>query len=326
MSALARRALICGISGQDGSYLAKVLLDRGYEVWGSSRDLNVNRFRNLHRLGIVESVKLIPLNTSSNESAVEVLQHIKPDAVFHLSGQSSVKLSFEQPVETLDSIAMATLRLLESIRRSGLDIRFFSAGSTECFGDTGDYVADEESAFRPGNPYAISKATAFWTVAHYRRAYGMHACTGILANHESPLRPQHFVTSKIIHAVACLALGKKVELSLGNLAIERDWGWAPEFVEAMALMLDQPVADDYIVATGTSHTLTEFLAKAFELVGRDWREHTTLNEQMMRLTDVTRVRVGISKINRHIGWKARIHMPEVIGRLLEAELERLQKC
>jgi GDPmannose 4,6-dehydratase len=325
LSAMARRALICGISGQDGSYLAKLLLDRGFEVWGSSRNVEQNRFANLHKLGIADAVRLVSLDSGDVDSVVQLLRRVKPENVFNLAGQSSVGVSFGQPVATMESVAMATFHLLEGIRVSGLDLRFFNAGSTECFGNTGDGVANEESALRPCSPYAIAKASAYWTVANYRSAYKMYSCTGLLSNHESPLRPAHFVTSKIIHTVARLALGQKVELILGNLAVERDWGWAPEFVEAIALLLEQPEAGDYIIATGTSHTLTEFVATAFELVGRDWREHTTVNEHLIRPTDVATIKVDVSKIATHVGWKARWHMKEVIGILLEKEMERIRQ-
>jgi GDPmannose 4,6-dehydratase len=321
---MARRALICGISGQDGSYLAKLLLDRGYEVWGGSRSMEPSRFTNLHRLGIAGEVRLVPFEGASVGGVVHMLRQARPDSVFNLAGQSSVGLSFEHPVETMKSIAMATFHLLEGIRVSELSLRFFNAGSTECFGNTGNNVANEETELRPASPYAIAKASAYWTVMNYRSAYKIYACTGILANHESPLRPAHFVTSKIIHAVAQLALGRKAELTLGNLAVERDWGWAPEFVEAIALLLEQPEAEDYIIATGVSHTLTEFVSTAFELVARDWREHTIIEERLIRPTDVETIKVNPSKIARRVGWKARLHMAKVIGKLLESEMEQIR--
>ena len=204
---MGKRALICGISGQDGAYLARLLLDRGYEVWGSSRDAELTAFNNLRRLGIYDSVRLVSLNLRDVGSVIGLLRRSRPDRVFSLAGQSSVGLSFEQPVETIESIALGALTLLEAIRLSDLDIRLYNAGSTECFGDTGDEVANEGTQFHPRSPYAVAKASAFWAVANYREAYGMYACTGILSNHDSPLRPRRFVTRKIIHAAASLALG-----------------------------------------------------------------------------------------------------------------------
>jgi GDPmannose 4,6-dehydratase len=322
---MGKRALICGISGQDGTYLAKLLLDRGYEVWGSSRDAELTPFNNLRQLGIYNSVQLISLNLRDTGSIIGLLRRIRPDEVFSLAGQSSVGLSFEQPVETIESIALGTLSLLEAIRLSDLEIRFYNAGSTECFGDTKNGVANEGTQFHPRSPYAVAKASAYWTVANYREAYGMFVCTGILSNHDSPLRPRRFVTSKIIHAVASLALGKDVRISLGNLDIERDWGWAPEYVEAIAMMLEQPIAEDYIIATGQSHTLTQFVETAFELIGRDWTAHVMIDEHLMRPTDILWNKVDPSKAANQLGWKARNGMKEVINMMLESEMRNLRE-
>lgn len=322
---MVKRALICGISGQDGTYLAKLLLDRGYEVWGSSRDAELTSFNNLRRLGIYDSVRLISLNLRDTGSIIGVLRRIRPNEVFSLAGQSSVGLSFEQPVETIESIALGTLSLLDAIRLSDLDIRFYNAGSTECFGDTGGQVANEETQFHPRSPYAVAKASAYWTVANYREAYGMFACTGILSNHDSPLRPKRFVTSKVIHAVASLALGKDFRISLGNLNIERDWGWAPEYVEAIAMMLEQPRAEDYIIATGQSYTLTQFVETAYRLINKDWTAHVSIADHLMRPTDILWNKVDPSKAARQLGWKAKNAMNEVISMMLESEIKHLRE-
>jgi GDPmannose 4,6-dehydratase len=321
---MGKRALICGISGQDGTYLAKLLLDRGYEVWGSSRDAELATFANLRRLGIYESLQLVSLNLRDVGSVLGLLRKVRPDEIFSIAGQSSVGLSFEQPVETIESIAIGTLNLLEAIRLSDLDIRLYNAGSTECFGDTGDTVANECSPLHPCSPYAVAKASAFWTVANYRQAYGMFACTGILSNHDSPLRPRRFVTRKIVHAVASLAMGRDMRLSLGKLSIERDWGWAPEYVEAIAAMLTQSAPADYIIATGSSHTLQEFMETAFELVGKDWRSYVTIDEHLMRPTDILRNKVDPSRAAKYLGWKAKSGMREVIGMMLDAEIANLR--
>jgi len=320
---MGKRALICGISGQDGTYLAQLLLDRGYEVWGSSRDAELASFENLRRYGIYESVRLVSLNLRDVGSVLGLLRRIRPDAIYSLAGQSSVGLSFEQPVETIESIALGALSLLEAIRLSNLDIRLYNAGSTECFGDTGDSVANEESPLNPRSPYAVAKASAYWTVANYREAYGMYACTGILSNHDSPLRPRRFVTRKIVHAVASLALGRDIRLTLGNLNIERDWGWAPEYVEAIAAMLNQPSPDDYIIATGTSHTLLEFVETAFELAGKDWQDYATIDERLLRPTDIMRNKVDPSKAADCLGWKAKSGMKQIVSMMLESELNEL---
>jgi GDPmannose 4,6-dehydratase len=322
---MARRALICGISGQDGTYLTKLLLDRGYDVWGSSRDAELATFDNLRRIGVFDSVQLVSLNLRDTSSVLGLLRRVRPDEIFSLAGQSSVGLSFEQPVETIESIALGALSLLEAIRLSDLDIRLYNAGSTECFGDTGDSIANEKSPFNPCSPYAVAKSSAYWTVANYRQAYGMYACTGILSNHDSPLRPRRFVTRKIIHAVASLTLGRDIRLSLGNLNIERDWGWAPEYVEAIAAMLDQPVPADYIIATGSSHTLQEFMETAFELVGKDWRAYVTIDEHLMRPTDIMRNKVDPSKAANCLGWKAKYGMKQVVSMMLEAEMANLRQ-
>jgi GDPmannose 4,6-dehydratase len=322
---MAKRALICGISGQDGTYLAKLLLDRDYEVWGSSRDAELTAFSNLRRLGIYDSVRLVSLNLRDTGSVIGLLRRIRPDEVFSLAGQSSVGLSFEQPVETIESIALGTLSLLEAIRLSDLDIRLYNAGSTECFGDTGNSVATEGTQFHPRSPYAVAKASAYWTVANYREAYGMYVCTGILSNHDSPLRPRRFVTSKIIHAVASIALGRDVRISLGNLNIERDWGWAPEYVEAIAMMLEQPKAEDYIIATGQSHTLTQFVESAFDLIGKDWTTYVSIDQHLMRPTDILWNKVDPAKAANRIGWKAKNGMKEVISMMLESEMRHLRE-
>jgi len=321
---MSKRALICGISGQDGTYLAKLLLERGYEVWGSSRDAERTAFDNALQIGIYDSLRLVSLNLRDAGNVIALLQRIRPNEVFSLAGQSSVGLSFEQPVETIESVALGTLTLLEAIRLTDPDIRFFNAGSTECFGDTGTEIANEDTRFNPRSPYAVAKASAHWTVANYREAYGMFACTGIESNHDSPLRPMRFVTRKIIHAVALLAVGTDMKLSLGNLDIERDWGWAPEYVQAIAMMLEQPSPEDCIIATGQSHTLSEFVKTAFELIGKDWRVYVEQDQGLMRPADIRRNKVDPSKASARLGWKAMKGMKEVIGMMLDAEIKSLR--
>lgn len=322
---MTKRALICGISGQDGAYLAQLLLNKGYEVWGSSRDAEMHSFSNLRSLGIYERVRLVSLNTSDLGSILVLLRQVQPGEIYSLAGQSSVGLSYEQPIETMQSIAQGTLNFLEAIRLSGHEIRFYNAGSTECFGDTGDSRATEESPLRPRSPYAVAKASAFWTVQTYREAYEMYACTGILSNHESPLRPRRFVTRKIIHAVAALALGKDVRLSLGNLNIERDWGWAPDYVEAIALMLERPTPADFLIGTGRSHTLTEFVETAYRLIGKDWQDFVTLDPYLIRPTDITYSKVDVTKAERELGWRPSHYMHDVIAAMLQAEIQSIRE-
>lgn len=219
-----KKALICGVSGQDGAYLAKLLLDRGYEVCGTSRDAQMSSFGNLARLGIRDRVKLESMSLNDFRSVLQVLAKIEPDEVYNLAGQSSVGLSFEQPVETLESIATGTLNLLEAIRFTGGKIKLYNASSSECFGDTGGSAADENTPFRPRSPYAVAKATAFWEVANYREAYNLFACSGILFNHESSLRPERFVTQKIVSVVCRIAAGSSEKLHLGNISVQRGLG------------------------------------------------------------------------------------------------------
>ena len=248
-----KRALISGISGQDGAYLAKLLLDKGYEVFGSSRDAQMANFSNLKRLGIYDHIGFESMALNDFRSVLQTLAKVNPDELYNLAGQSSVGLSFQQPVETLESISVGTLNLLEAIRFIKLPVKFYNACSSECFGDTGGLAAIETTPFKPRSPYAVAKAAAFWELANYREAYGLFACSGILFNHESPLRPERFVTRKIVAAACRIAGGSKEKLRLGNISIARDWGWAPEYVEAMWLMLQQEQPDDYVIATGETN-------------------------------------------------------------------------
>src|SRR5206468_6238826 len=242
------RALICGVSGQDGAYLAQLLLSKGYEVYGTSRDASVRNFDGLVSLGIAEQVQLVSMALNDFRSVLQVLRNVEPDEIYNLAGQSSVGLSFEQPVETMESVAVGTLNLLEAIRFQSKPVKFYNAGSSECYGDLGDMAADETTPFRPRSPYAVAKSAAYWEVANYREAYGLHACSGILFNHESPLRPERFVTKKIVCSACRIRAGRQNAVKLGNLAIQRDWGWAPEYVEAMWRILQQSKADDFVVA------------------------------------------------------------------------------
>lgn len=311
-----KQALICGVSGQDGAYLAQLLLNKGYAVCGTSRDAQMSSFQNLVKLGIRDRVKLESMALNDFRSVLQVLKKIQPDEIYNLAGQSSVGLSFEQPVETLESVATGTLNLLEAIRFIGAPIKLYSAGSGECFGDTGEQAADEMTPFRPRSPYAVAKATAFWEVANYREAYGLFACSGILFNHESTLRPERFVTQKIIAAARRIANGDRTPLYLGNLEVKRDWGWAPEYVEAMYLMLQQEQPEDYVIATGGSYTLEAFVSEAFAAVGLDWRSHVKIETSLFRPTDLS---VGLgnpTKAKLKLGWQAQYQMPDVVKMML----------
>jgi len=319
-----KRALVTGVSGQDGAYLAKYLLDRGYEVWGTSRDAQVASFRNLDRLKIKERVHLESLAVNDFRSVLQVLAKIQPDEIYNLGGQTSVSLSFQQPVETLESISVSTLNFLECIRFIGQPIRFYNAGSSECFGDLNGAPGNELSPFRPRSPYAVAKATAFWQVANYREAYGLYACSGILFNHESPLRPERFVTKKIALTAARIARGLQQELILGNTAVWRDWGWAPEYVEAMHAMLQLEKPEDFVIATGHSCSLQEFVEIAFHYVGLDPAQYVKRDQSLFRPTEIEVGRGDASKAATILKWQAKIKMPDVARLLVTDCLEQLE--
>jgi GDPmannose 4,6-dehydratase len=316
---LSKRALICGVSGQDGSYLAKLLLEKGYEVFGTSRDAQISSFRNLRTLGVYPDVQRESMAVRDFRSVLQALRKTDPDEVYNLAGQSSVGLSFQQPVETLESISLGTLNLLEAIRFIDKPIRFYNAASSESFGDTGGAAANESTPFRPRSPYAVAKAAAFWEVANYREAYGLYACSGILYNHESPLRPHRFVTRKIVASAVALSRGSGDKLRLGNLDIERDWGWAPEYVDAMWRMLQQQSADDYVIATGEVNPLSRFVEIAFEEVGLDWKEHVVQDPAFLRPTDLSRGFGDPSRAAEKLDWRAQFRMADVVRKMVDAE-------
>lgn len=311
------RALICGVTGQDGSYLARLLLNNGYEVIGTSRDAMMSSFHNLTRLGIDQDVVSASMAINDFRSVLSVVQRFMPDEIYNLAGQTSVGLSFEQPVEAMESISLGTLNILEAIRFVDESIRFYNAGSSECFGDTGLVAADENTPFRPRSPYAVAKASAAWLVNNYREAYNLFACTGILYNHESPLRPERFVTQKIISTAKRIAYGSDEKLRLGRLDISRDWGWAPEYVEAMSLMLQQKNPDDFVIATGESTTLQIFVETAFSECGLDWQEHVLQAPEFMRPTDIAISRANPAKASQLLNWHAKYKMHDVIKFMLK---------
>ena len=315
-----KKALICGVSGQDGAYLSKLLLEKGYEVYGGSRDASTNLFTNIHKLGLHDQVHMVSINISDFRSTLQTIIRIQPDEIYNLSGQSSVGLSFDQPVETFESIAIGTLNLLEAIRFSNLAIKFYNSGSSECFGESAGHPADENTPFKPRSPYAIAKATAHWQVANYREAYHLYACTGILFNHESPLRLNRFVTKKIVTAACSIYKGSKETLQLGNIDIQRDWGWAPEYVKAMWLMMQQEKPDDFVIATGHTSTLKEFIKLAFEQVGLNWETHVTSDPDLLRPTDLVQGMANPGKAAAILNWKASHTLPDIVREMVAAEL------
>lgn len=317
-----KTALVFGVSGQDGAYLSRLLLDRGYTVHGTSRDREMANLANLRRLGTLPRVHLHSAALNDFRSVLQVIREVQPDEIYNLAAQSSVGLSFDQPVETIDGIVNGTINILEAIRVLGLPTRFYNASSSECLGNTPDGPADENTPFRPCSPYGVGKAAAHWLVANYRDAYGLFACSGILFNHESPLRPARFVTQKIIRGAVDVAQGKAEGLALGNLGVARDWGWAPEYVDAMWRMLQIDRPEDFVIASGTLHTLEEFVATAFSLLGLDWKAHVTTQPDLLRPLDIHTSVGNPAKAARLLGWRAGTSLERMIGKLIEAERQR----
>jgi GDPmannose 4,6-dehydratase len=315
----AKRALICGVSGQDGAYLAQLLLAKGYAVIGTSRDAQIAPFDNLRKLGILERVQRESLALTDFRSVLTTLARAEPDEVYNLAGQTSVALSFQQPVEALESIAVGTTNLLEAIRFVGRPIRLYNACSSECYGDLPGDGADESTPFRPKSPYAVAKATAFWQVANYRAAFDVHACSGILFNHESPLRPERFVTRKVVAAACRIARGSREKLALGNIAVRRDWGWAPEYVDAMWRMLQRDAPADYVIATGEAHTLEAFVDGVFGQLGLAWRKHVEIAPALVRPFDTFGGHGRPARAAAELGWKAEVRFPQLVERLVRAE-------
>jgi GDPmannose 4,6-dehydratase len=308
MLAMSRRALICGISGQDGAYLANLLLSKGYEVWGTSRDVQACEFSRLRAMNLFDKVKKLSMSPEDFHSVLKVFSEIKPHEVYNLSGQSSVGLSFQQPLETMSSVASGTLNQLEAIRCLDKSTRFFCAGSGDCFGDTGIRAAVESSRFNPQSPYAVAKAAATWHVMVYRESYNLFACTGILFNHESPLRQKNFVTSKIVLTAKRIAAGSDEKLKLGNIDILRDWGWAPEYADAMWRMLNIESPEDFVIATGVTQSLREFVKIVFEEAGLDWRNHVIIDPSLQRLSDPNVIAGDSAKAKKLLNWQ-----PTVVG-------------
>ncbi len=321
-----KKALIIGITGQDGSYLAQHLLAKGYQVTGSSRDVMASSFHNLNTLGIREQVQLISVSINDFRSVFNAIQSVGPDEIYNLAGQTSVGLSFEQTVEAIESIAIGTLNILEVIRLLGKSVRFYNAGSSECFGDTGTTPANENTPFAPRSPYAVAKSTAKWLINSYRESYGLYACTGILFNHESPLRPERFVTQKIVVGASKIKAGLMQKIQLGNLDICRDWGWAPEYVEAMWLMMQQEEPRDFVIATGRMESLTYFVSKAFAYFGLDWQEHVEINPSFFRPNEIQHSVGNPERAIELLHWSQPTDIDGVIERMCAAQSKKVSEC
>ena len=320
---MTKKALIIGITGQDGAYLAQHLLAKDYTVTGSSRDVMASSFHNLNVLGIRDQVKLISVSINDFRSVFNAIQSCDPDEIYNLAGQTSVGLSFEQPVEAIESIAIGTLNILEVIRVLGKSVRFYNAGSSECFGDTGTTPANESTPFAPRSPYAVAKSTAKWLINSYRESYGLYACTGILFNHESPLRPERFVTQKIVVGASKIKAGLMQKIQLGNLDVCRDWGWAAEYVEAMWLMMQQKEASDFVIATGRMESLTYFVEKAFAYFSLDWQEHVEINPAFFRPNEIQCSVGNPERAINLLNWAKPTDVDGVIQRMCAAQSQKL---
>lgn len=314
-----RRALICGVQGQDGSYLAELLLDKGYTVVGTSRDALARSSASGLPETVRERIEMVTMAPTDFRSVLQVVERARPDEVYALAGQTSVGLSFETPIETLDSIIFGTLNLLEALRSVVPAARFYHASSSECFGDLAGRPATEETAFHPRSPYGVAKASAHMLVRNYRDAYGLFTANGMLFNHESPRRPPRFVTRKIVSAAKRIAAGSDDKLHLGRIEIVRDWGWAPEYVDAMWRILQQPEPEDFIIATGASSSLEAFVETAFDCFGLDWRDYVVSDPALARPSDLDWSGADPSHAELRLGWRAATLMPEVARRMAAAE-------
>jgi GDPmannose 4,6-dehydratase len=320
-----KRALISGITGQDGSYLAELLLEKGYEVHGlvrRSSSFSTGRIEHLYRDPHEEDVRffLHYSDLSDSSSLVTTLNRVKPDEVYNLGAQSHVKVSFEMPEFTADATGMGTLRLLEAIHHADWPIRFYQAGSSEMFGQVVERPQTERTPFYPRSPYAVAKLFAHWMTVQYREAYGLFATNGILFNHESPRRGATFVTRKVTRGVAAILAGAESKLYLGNLDARRDWGYAPEYVEAMWLMLQHDQPDDFVIATGEMHSVREFVELAFSLVGLDWQSYVEIDPRYFRPTEVDELCGDASKARQMLGWSPTTRFADIVRRMLEADL------
>jgi GDPmannose 4,6-dehydratase len=315
-------ALITGITGQDGAYLAQLLLERGYRVIGAFRRAStVSTFR-LDALGITDEVELVPFDLTDHGNMRRVIDAVAPEEVYNLAAQSFVGVSFEQPVTTGEITGVGVVRLLEAIREANPYIRFYQASTSEMFG-VAPSPQSETTPFHPRSPYAVSKLFAHWSTVNYREAYGMHASSGILFNHESPLRGAEFVTRKITLGAARIKHGLQDQLKLGNLDARRDWGYAREYVEAMHLMLQQLEPDDYVVATGETHSVREFAEAAFEAADLDWGRYVVTDPAFLRPAEVDFLQGDITKAKEKLGWSPKIKFEDLVSLMVEADLRRV---
>lgn len=320
---MTKKALITGITGQDGAYLSGFLLKKGYHVYGAFRRTSIVNLERIESLGIKNQIEFISMDLTDQGNIIKALQKICPDEIYNLAAQSFVAVSFEQPVTTGEITGLGVTNLLEAIRIINPEIKFYQASTSEMFGKVQAVPQNEKTPFYPRSPYAIAKLYAHWMTVNYREAYGMFTCSGILFNHESPLRGLEFVTRKITNTVARIKLGLERELRLGNLEAKRDWGYAPEYVEAMWLMLQHDKPDDYVIATGETHSVKEFVEEAFSHVGLDWQDYVVVDPSFYRPAEVEFLMGDPSKAKEKLGWQPKTTFKELVKLMVEADIERV---
>ena len=318
-----KKALITGITGQDGSYLAELLIEKGYDVWGIVRRCSSQVRSRIDHLR--DKTHLVYGDMTDGSGISNLIHTIKPDEVYNLAAQSHVRISFDQPIYTMDTIATGTLQLLEAIRAIDKPIRFYQASSSEMFGNAAEISQSETTLFQPCSPYACAKLCAYWMTVNYRKAYDMFACNGILFNHESPRRAESFVTRKITKAVVQIKFGRQDKLKLGNLDARRDWGFAGDYVEAMWLMLQQEKPDDYVIATGKSYSVRDFLDEAFDYLGMDWRPYVEIDPYYCRPTEVNSLLGDMSKAKKILNWEPKVSFQELVRMMVDADMELAKK-
>jgi len=320
--ARSKRALITGVTGQDGAYLAKFLLKKGYTVYGTFRRVSTPNFWRLSYLDIVRDINYIPADLIDTPSLVEALRISKPDEVYHLAAQSYVGTSFDQPLTSGEFTGLAVTRMLESIRQNDPQIKFYQASSSEIYGKVSTSSQNEKSPFQPQSPYAAAKLYGYWITKMYRDGYGIHASNGILFNHESPLRGLEFVTRKITNAVARIKLGLQKELKLGYLGSFRDWGYAPEYVEGMWKILQQKKSDDYVLSTDEAHTVKEFADAAFSYVDLNWKNYVKEDKRLYRILEVKTLKGNSTKARRKLNWKPKTSFRKLVKLMVDKDIER----
>jgi GDPmannose 4,6-dehydratase len=323
------KALITGITGQDGSYLAEFLLEKGYEVHGIIRrasTFNTGRIDHLYKDPHINGVRLFLHygDIADSTNLIKLLYRIQPDEVYHLAAQSHVRVSFDIPEYTADVTALGTVRILEAIRETGVKSKFYQASSSEMFGKVQESPQTETTTFYPRSPYAAAKVYAHWMTVNYRESYGLFASSGILFNHESPRRGETFVTRKITRAIARIKAGTQKKLYLGNLEAKRDWGYAKEYVEAMWLMLQQNEPDDYVIATGETHSVEEFLNEAFEYANLDWHDYVEIDAEYLRPTEVDQLIGDASKAKRAFGWEPTVTFKQLVRLMVDSDIALLE--